>query len=277
MPSESHPAKFVLGTLCGNKHDHENTGQSLRRLKKRRGKMVPGVCLICQREDRRRRYRENPEQAKCEARSWYRGNQERAVLTRKSYAESHKPELLEYSKGYRAENKDQIKAAKALDYRKNTEQFKAKSRAWYRDNRYQAKATRATWRWANLENVRAIGRAYSATPAGKEAARRASAKYRMRKTTQVGVVSLVYKEAMLEALKGTCPRCAVFMTTSSTLTCSSLTWDHVIPLSKGGRDDNGNLLPLCHSCNTSKGDRNIEEWLERPVSTVAEMRKGSHA
>lgn len=37
--------------------------------------------------------------------------------------------------------------------------------------------------------------------------------------------------------------------------------DHVMPYSKGGTTTLDNLTTACRSCNTSKGDRTVEEWL----------------
>lgn len=39
-----------------------------------------------------------------------------------------------------------------------------------------------------------------------------------------------------------------------------MTVDHVKPLSKGGTDDRGNLVPACRPCNTEKLDFTPEEW-----------------
>ena len=50
-------------------------------------------------------------------------------------------------------------------------------------------------------------------------------------------------------------RCAV---------CNSdrpLTLDHVVPTSRGGGNVKENVLPLCFSCNQSKSDRTMEEWI----------------
>jgi 5-methylcytosine-specific restriction endonuclease McrA len=39
-----------------------------------------------------------------------------------------------------------------------------------------------------------------------------------------------------------------------------LTRDHVIPLSRGGRNAIGNLVPACGACNYSKRDKFVVEW-----------------
>lgn len=36
--------------------------------------------------------------------------------------------------------------------------------------------------------------------------------------------------------------------------------DHVVPLSRGGLHCVGNLMPLCRSCNASKGNKLLVEW-----------------
>lgn len=36
--------------------------------------------------------------------------------------------------------------------------------------------------------------------------------------------------------------------------------DHVIPISRGGRNDMGNIVPCCHSCNADKCDMTLAEW-----------------
>ena len=37
--------------------------------------------------------------------------------------------------------------------------------------------------------------------------------------------------------------------------------DHVVPVSKGGAYTRKNILPACGSCNSSKGNKSLLEWL----------------
>lgn len=36
--------------------------------------------------------------------------------------------------------------------------------------------------------------------------------------------------------------------------------DHVMPLSRGGSDEDDNLVTACRPCNRSKRDKTLEEW-----------------
>lgn len=44
---------------------------------------------------------------------------------------------------------------------------------------------------------------------------------------------------------------------------NSLQWDHVVPLSRGGADGPGNIVPACRNCNRSKSNRLLIDWIHR--------------
>lgn len=49
-----------------------------------------------------------------------------------------------------------------------------------------------------------------------------------------------------------------------------LTLDHVQPRSRGGSDDQSNLVLACKPCNSSKGAKTIAEWRARETHWVSE-------
>jgi len=52
-------------------------------------------------------------------------------------------------------------------------------------------------------------------------------------------------------------------------TVKNITADHIVPISRGGTESETNLQPLCGSCNSSKGNKLMSEWLD--------YRKENHA
>lgn len=41
------------------------------------------------------------------------------------------------------------------------------------------------------------------------------------------------------------------------------TWDHIVPVSKGGETVMGNIVPACSPCNSSKKATSLDEWARR--------------
>lgn len=87
----------------------------------------------------------------------------------------------------------------------------------------------------------------------KESIRRNSAKRRAQKaTTAVQDISAKDVRNLFESTNGRCVYCGEK---------TKLTLDHVVPLSRGGIHGLENLVGACSSCNSSKGDKLIDEWL----------------
>lgn len=64
-----------------------------------------------------------------------------------------------------------------------------------------------------------------------------------------------------------CPCCNARMS-SNGAEDHGLTVDHVLAHIRGGSDLPGNLIPLCASCNSSKRDELLEEWLPKRMCAI---------
>ena len=42
-----------------------------------------------------------------------------------------------------------------------------------------------------------------------------------------------------------------------------LTFDHIIPISKGGKSEFNNFVLACLSCNISKGNKDVSQWCKQ--------------
>lgn len=60
-------------------------------------------------------------------------------------------------------------------------------------------------------------------------------------------------EALTERFGGRCAYCPAPATT----------WDHIVPVSKGGRTAPGNMLPACNSCNSRKKALDVNDFIDR--------------
>ncbi len=151
---------------------------------------------------------------------------------------------------------------------KPPEAFRIRTVAGYRYLRSQCKACEqpavraaiAQWVEKNRSRVNAWRRNWAAET-GKPAehyrkwrtAHRAeyNAMKRVRRRRAHGSLTLVQWVGVVAAYAGRCAYCAA-------------PWehlDHVVPISRGGRHELGNVVPACAACNLRKNKRTPAEWL----------------
>lgn len=75
--------------------------------------------------------------------------------------------------------------------------------------------------------------------------------FKRRYREAAGVISESDLQKMLNRFDGRCAYCGEK---------GEMTMDHVVPLSRGGSNSIGNILPACKRCNSSKSARFISEW-----------------
>jgi 5-methylcytosine-specific restriction endonuclease McrA len=64
-----------------------------------------------------------------------------------------------------------------------------------------------------------------------------------------GDFSIKYFKWLCEKLENVCVMC------DKVFPQGKLTIDHMVPITKGGKNDNKNIQPLCGSCNARKGNK----------------------
>lgn len=74
-------------------------------------------------------------------------------------------------------------------------------------------------------------------------------------------IPVLGQEIILEDFDGKCAYCGA----------PADTWDHIIPVAKGGNTSPGNIVPACSACNSSKKDSDLLEWMNRKGYTPSQI------
>lgn len=181
-------------------------------------------CVACARakESKIRKLGLRKEYARLYAREWRERNAERSrEINRKCYAK----------------NAENIREAVRLRRAQNPEGHRSVLRKSYRKNKARRSSDAKTYRASNPERISALKRSYKAS-----------------KRAAGGRFSLEDIVALFKAQSGACAACACDISDRYHV-------DHVMPLSRGGTNWPDNLQLLCPTCNLSKGQKPMSEWL----------------
>lgn len=129
-------------------------------------------------------------------------------------------------------NPQKVKAMNAAKYKSNPERYKADSAKWQKENPEKVRVRNSKWAKANKEK----GASYTQS-------------YRARKNNNNKYD--ISDKFFINLYNSNCIYCG---------SSKEIQADHVIPVSRGGAQSVGNLVPACKPCNTSKGAKTITEW-----------------
>ena len=153
--------------------------------------------------------------------------------------------VLEAQRRWRADNPDKVKAYRRAKIDQNREY----QRQWRGENPEADRRRRAGYRASHRDLYNASAQRRRAAITGSEVHFTAE---------DLATIRL--------AQDGKCKAC------DADLTETGEHIDHELPLSRGGSNGPGNIQLLCPSCNLSKNDRTMEEWLQSDQTAAGRLR-----
>lgn len=140
------------------------------------------------------------------------------------------------SKVYYESNKEKITKRIGIYQKKNKDYLSAYNKKWKLEHPEKTAFIKKKWGNKNVDKILAINRNYRARKSKAEGSH-----------TAEDVAKIISKQNKL------CFWCDTEL--------EKIHIDHIIPLVKGGRNDESNLVASCPSCNCSKGSKLPEEFI----------------
>ena len=171
----------------------------------------------------------------------------------KAYREAHTDRAKEANTTWREANPERVKAKNAARYLANPERAKAAAVAWQKDNQERFKEYSVAYRAENRERLIALSTAWQ--KANPEAKRICDQNRRARKLDNGGKLSKGLSAKLFKLQKGKCPCCQQPLGNDFHL-------DHIMPLKKGGANDDWNIQLLRQQCNQQKSAKDPIDFMQ---------------
>jgi len=134
--------------------------------------------------------------------------------------------------------------------RKNSKSVNARVLRYHKKNKQELNLKRKIRAQRNIEQTNLTRKKWAEKNPDKVSASRVKMLHKRRNNIRENNFLISIKEVM-KLKEKPCIYCG---------SQKRITLDHVVPLSRGGRNSIGNLVPACLSCNCSKGYKLLMEW-----------------
>jgi 5-methylcytosine-specific restriction endonuclease McrA len=196
-------------------------------------------CIECGLEEFREWSKSNPEKVREKTKKWRDANPDWVSQYQRSWERRNADRIRDQRKIRELPRLSEIQAYRRAYYESHKSHYRAQSREWQRKNKEKVKLSNYRWRERNPEAFRAI-----------------TQRRRAKKSKAEGSYTARDLIALFKSQKGLCNGCLKSLPKSYHV-------DHIMPLCRGGSNWPSNLQLLCQSCNSSKGTKTMDEWLDR--------------
>ena len=176
-------------------------------------------------------------------------------VSAKKYYEENKEGIVEQTKKYQEENKEKIAKQKKKYYKENKEKFAEYSKKYQQEHREEIAEQQKKYQREHREERAEYMKKYYRTPQGQVVEINKRSRRRQRKDQQGNGIT---GQQWLEMMKFFGFKCAYSGKSISIKKNRSI--DHIVPLVKGGAHEIWNCVPMDRSLNSSKHDKDLEEW-----------------
>lgn len=195
------------------------------------------VCKVCRSPLTKASYAANQPQERVRRKARYHADPEKFRAESKAFREQNPEYMKDYLRTYYLENKAQLLADNKKRYWLNPERKRAAKRIYNEANREKVRAGVRDW-FRRHPHVSTL----------------AGGRYRARLAKVEDTVTAEQLAEILEFFEHRCGYCLVDL---RELPKSLRTWDHMLPIVRGGSNTPENMIPCCKSCNSRKKDRHM--------------------
>ena len=174
----------------------------------------------------------------------------------KQYYENNKDKVREQNKQYYEANKDKHSKYMKQWYEANKDKRLEQQKQYYEDNKDKISEYHKQYCEANKDKIAERGKQWRATPQGQIVVFNSSCRRRIKEQNQGNGIT---KERWLACMKFFGFRCAY---SGQVLSKDTRSLDHIKPLNQGGKHEIWNVVPMDRGLNSSKQDKDMEEWYQ---------------
>lgn len=160
--------------------------------------------------------------------------------------------------GLRADCKECYNAHYRKHYHENIEKERARSKNYYYDNIEKEKERATKYQAEHREKKREYDRKWYKTPQGQVVAFNARIKRRQKEEQQGNGITPDQWLEMMNFFDWKCAYSGEYIGSKENQSIRSI--DHIVPLVKGGAHEIWNCVPMYRPFNSSKNDKDLEEW-----------------